>query len=180
MNPYRFARPATRLGLALLLLAPLGLTSFVSVEREAPARTIFPGQPRPADPAVDARFRDPRHDLRRLLLEARANRHTNHFCLVAYVWPDGTSRAAVHWLEGQRLIPWAGRSVDAKTGATGRDDLLAAPYIDLTRDLVDTPLEQAGESYYHLRADAEGTLEDCRRHGVRYTIPPFREYAQAL
>lgn len=173
--------PATRrLGLLVLLLAPLGLTSFVATERVEATRTIFPGQPRHASPAIDDRFRDPRHDLRRLLLEARANRHTNHFCLVAYVWPDGTSRAAVHWLEGKRLIPWAGESVDAKTGGTRQDDLLAAPYIDLTRDLVDTPQEQAGESYYHLRADAEGTLEDCRQHGVHYTIPPFRQYTQAF
>ncbi|WP_263146388.1 hypothetical protein [Pseudomonas sp. RIT-PI-AD] len=172
LSSFFLKRRSGRLCLLALLLGPLGLTSFVMPFQDAPAQSIFPGQPRHLPPGEDRRFIDPRREMRLLLQEAKANQHTNHFCLIAYAWPDGRVRAAVHWLEGKRLIPWEGRD-PRSWQARQADSLLAAPYIDLTRDLVDTPQEKARESYYHLRAEAEGTLEDCQANGVRYTILPF-------
>lgn len=151
-----------RLGGALLLA-----TSLTS-QAEDFGPSIYAGMNARFDPTSEADFSAPQAELRHLLTYREANRQTNHFCLLGYRWPDGHAFVSVHWREGGLIMRWYG-------GTQWQDDnLLWAIHkgVDLQTGVIDADDPQ-GSTFLETRRDAEGTLEDCRRHGRQYLIEPF-------
>lgn len=129
---------------------------------------IYGGMNARFDPATQTRYSQPEPELRLLLVDQKANARTNHFCLLGYRWPNGHEFVSVHWREGQLIMRWHG-------GTDWADGLLAAVVsdgVDLETSVIES--DDTGTSNFLVpRRKAEGTIEDCRRHGREYVIEPF-------
>lgn len=151
------------LGGAMLLAASLGAGA---AEDFGPS--IYAGMNARFDPATEARYRQPEAELRLLLAYQGANTRTNHFCLLGYRWPHGLEFVSVHWREGRMILRWHG-------GTDWAEDLLVSVVshgIDLETGVIDAD-DVGGSTFLVTKRGAEGTLEDCRRHGREYVIEPF-------
>ncbi len=146
-----------------LLVASLDL---VAAEGFGPS--IYSGMNARFDPAAEARYRQPEAELRLLLADQKANTATNHFCLLGYRWDYGLEFVSVHWREAQMILRWHGEG-------DWVEDFLSAVVsdgVDLQTGVIDAE-DSRGSTFLVTRRNAEGTLEDCRRHGREYVIEPF-------
>lgn len=116
-------------------------------------------------------FRQPRHAMKYLLVTENRNDRTNRFCAVGYRWPDGTSQAWVLWQEEQTLMLWRGNRYRDM-----RDIGLAAAQrsLKLGRDTVPTDNDINGSTYLVTEAWWHAVANDCRKHGEKYVIEPFK------
>ena len=155
------------MNLRLWALAPLlGLSVVVTAEEFGPS--IYAGMNARFDPAAEARYRQPEAELRLLLAYQQASAATNHFCLLGYRWADGLEFVSVHWREGQMILRWHGET----DWADGFLSAVVSDGIDLQTGVIDAE-DSRGSTFLVTRRNAEGTLEDCRRHGREYVIEPF-------
>lgn len=151
----------------LLALALLASSSFAGAA-EAFGPSIYAGMNARFDPASEARYRHPEAELRLLLTYQQANAATNHFCLLGYRWAEGLEFVSVHWREGQMILRWHGE----KDWADGFLSAVVSDGVDLQTGVIDAE-DSRGSTFLVTRRNAEGTLEDCRRHGREYVIEPF-------
>jgi hypothetical protein len=150
-----------------LALALLAGSSFAgAAEKFGPS--IYAGMNARFDPAAEARYRQPEVELRLLLAHQQANAATNHFCLLGYRWADGLEFVSVHWREGQMILRWHGET----DWADGFLSAVVSDGVDLQTGVIDAE-DSRGSTFLVTRRNAEGTLEDCRRHGREYVIEPF-------
>ncbi|WP_137973869.1 hypothetical protein [Pseudomonas sp. F(2018)] len=150
----------------LLALALLASSSFAGTEEFGPS--IYAGMNARFDPASEARYCHPEAELRLLLTHQQANAATNHFCLLGYRWAEGLEFVSVHWREGQMILRWHGE----KDWADGFLSAVVSDGVDLQTGVIDAE-DSRGSTFLVTRRNAEGTLEDCRRHGREYVIEPF-------
>ncbi|MGO4279666.1 hypothetical protein SAMN05216321_102376 [Cupriavidus sp. OV038] len=116
-------------------------------------------------------YRQPLHAMKHVLLSSGKNGRTNRFCAVGYKWPDGTSQAWVLWDEEQTLMLWRGNLYrDMRDiGLTAANRTLK-----LGRDTVPTPDDINGSTYLVTEAWWRAVANDCRKHGEKYVIKPFK------
>ncbi|MDG9923490.1 MULTISPECIES: hypothetical protein [unclassified Pseudomonas] len=151
----------------LLALALLASPSFAgTVEDFGPS--IYAGMNARFDPAAESRYRQPETELRLLLAHQGANSATNHFCLLGYRWDYDLEFVSVHWREGQMILRWHGD----RDWAEGFLSAVMSDGVDLQTGVIDAE-DSRGSTFLVTRRNAEGTLEDCRRHGREYVIKPF-------
>jgi len=89
----------------------------------------------------------------------------NHFCVAAYHFPDGLTKAWAWWKEGKRIIPW-----DASRDPAVPVTLLTANPVDLERDVVASEAEVKGSAALVTRAWVNGIERDCRENGDQFTV----------
>lgn len=150
----------------LIGAALLGAASPVPATDFGPS--IYAGMDARFDTATTPLYRNPEPELRVLLQSQKAHGSRNHFCMVGYRWPDGLSFASVHWREGGLILRWYG-------GTSWADDEFEwylNKAVNLQTGVIDADDPQGSTFLVTLR-DANGTLEDCRRHGRQYVVEPF-------
>jgi len=131
--------------------------------------SIYVGMVARFDPRTEPGFDTLRDELRYLLAERGVRGPAQHFCVVGYRWPDGHGFASVQWREGGMIMRWHGG--DDWSG--GGLSWALHKGVDLATGVIDAD-DPGGSTFMETRRDAEGTLEDCRRHGRQYVVRPPR------
>lgn len=115
-------------------------------------------------------------ELAHLLQHHEANGQTNNVCLIGYRFPDGRKEIIVHWPQGPLLIRWHG----GWSAASALADIQYAASMTFEHDryhLVEDVIEERpehGSTYKALRSGIDALIADCKRHGIYYTIAPFK------
>lgn len=97
----------------------------------------------------------------------------NHFYVGRVeVRDDGRHSVLVYWKEKRALILWEpGRGSNSQGEADPKFDLAhTRRYWRLNKDVVRTLDDVGGSSFLITRQDAREWIEECVRHGVRFTI----------
>jgi hypothetical protein len=123
-------------------------------------------------PDNDPYYGPPRIAIRKLLSFEKKNRHTNHFCVIGYAWPDNRLDIWVYWAEEKRLLQWRGFS-DQQRREAGL--ITAQADFKLGKNTVATPDDINGNNDLVTLAWWHAVVNDCALHGERFTIKPFKQ-----
>lgn len=103
------------------------------------------------------------------LVNERATKPLNHFCVIGYKPPAAEPVVWVHWLEENRLILWEPYSAEA--GADQKKDILRSRRnLNLATDVVASEADLHGSTYRVTKAWLDQTLADCQAAGEKYSI----------
>lgn len=116
-------------------------------------------------------YRNPVNALKYLLAKTGKSNQLNHFCAVGYKWPEGGTQAWVLWKEEETLMLWRGNLYQdmRDIGLFSADRTLK-----LGKDTVATVNDIAGSTYLVTEQWWHAVSSDCRKHGKKYTIKPFK------
>ncbi|WP_454763551.1 hypothetical protein [Cupriavidus campinensis] len=116
-------------------------------------------------------YQNPPSAMRYFLATFGKNSQRNHFCVVGYKWSDGRKQVWVHWQEEQTLILWGGSRYPEYAY---RSLVMSNRHLELATDTVPTPDDINGSTYLVTEAWWHAVANDCRRHGEKYIIKPFK------
>ncbi|CAG2153598.1 hypothetical protein D3C87_970900 [compost metagenome] len=116
-------------------------------------------------------YRNPAGAIRHFLATFHKNDQRNHFCVVGYKWSDGRKQVWVHWREPQTLILWGGSRYPEYVHESL---IMSNRHLELATDTVPTPNDINGSTYLVTEAWWRAVADDCRKHGEKYVIKPFK------
>jgi hypothetical protein len=116
-------------------------------------------------------YKNPIYAIKNVISAEKMNKKINHFCVVAYEWPNRPATAWVHWKEENLVILWGG-SVYRDTRDNGL--IQSRRSLKLGRDTVATENDLGGSTYLETNAWWHAVVDDCAAHGEKFTVLPFK------